>query len=56
MAKGKVLQTVVSIAGEISPTLGQTLDGVSSKLEGVKGKALLAGASITATFLPMSIY
>lgn len=48
MAKGKVLQTVVSIAGEISPTLGKTLDGVASKLEGVKGKAVLAGASVAA--------
>ncbi len=45
MAKGKVLETVVSIAGEISPTLGKTIDGVASKLEGVKGKALMFGAA-----------
>lgn len=47
MAKGKVLETVVSIAGEISPTLGKTIDGVASKLEGVKGKALMFGAAAT---------
>ena len=47
MAKGKVLETIVQIGGEISPTLGKTLDGVASKLEGVKGKALMFGAAAT---------
>ena len=44
--KGKVLQTIIDISGEISPTLGKTLDGVSKKLEGVNGKAIAAGAAI----------
>lgn len=47
MAKGKVLQTIIDISGEISPTLGKTLDGVSSKLEGVAGKALMVGTAAT---------
>ncbi len=47
MAKGKVLETIINIGGEISPTLGKTLDGVASKLEGVKGKALLFGTAAT---------
>lgn len=46
MAKGKVLQTIIDIAGEISPTLGKTLDSVSDKLEGVNVKAVAAGAAV----------
>lgn len=46
MAKGKVLQTVIDISGEISPTLGKTLDGVIGQLEGVNLKALAAGGAI----------
>ena len=47
MAKrGKVLQTVIDISGEISPTLGKTLDGVMGQLEGVNVKALAAGAAV----------
>ena len=45
---GKVLETIVKIAGEISPTLGKSVEGVSGKLEGVNVKALAAGASIAA--------
>ena len=48
MAKGKVLQTIIDIAGEISPTLGKSLDKVTDKLEGVNVKALAVGASIGA--------
>ena len=48
MAKGKVLQTVIDIAGEISPTLGKSLDKVTDKLEGVNIKALAAGAAVGA--------
>lgn len=44
--KGKVLQTIVDISGEISPTLGKTLDGVMEQLEGVNVKALAAGGAI----------
>lgn len=46
MAKGKVLQTIIDIAGEISPTLGKSLDSVSKSLEGVNLKAIAAGAAI----------
>lgn len=46
MAKGKVLQTIIDISGEISPTLGKMLDGVSKKLEGVNLAAVAAGAAI----------
>ena len=44
-SKGKVLETVVQIAGEISPTLGKTLGGVMDQLDGVNVKALAAGAA-----------
>ena len=44
--KGKVLQTIIDISGEISPTLGKSLKGVTDKLEGVNLKALAAGAAI----------
>ena len=46
MAKGKVLQTVIDIAGEISPTLGKSLDGVVKKLEGVNWAAVAAAAAV----------
>lgn len=46
MAKGKVLQTIIDIGGEISPTLGKSLDTVSDRLEGVNIKAVAAGAAI----------
>lgn len=48
MAKGKVLQTVIDIAGEISPTLGKSLGQVSDKLEGMNMKAVAAGAAVGA--------
>ena len=47
MAKGKVLQTIIDISGEISPTLGKSLDAVTKHLEGVNVKALAVGAAIT---------
>ena len=46
--KGKVLQTIIDISGEISPTLGKTIDNVTDKLEGVNIKALAVGAAIGA--------
>ena len=46
MAKGKVLQTIIDISGEISPTLGKSLKSVEKSLEGVNVKALAVGASI----------
>lgn len=48
MAKGKVLQTVVNIAGEMSPTLGKSVESLVGKLEGVNKKALIVSASIAA--------
>ena len=46
MAKGKVLQTIIDIAGEISPTLGKSIDGVTKKLSGINGVAIGAGAAV----------
>ena len=46
MAKAKILQTIVDISGEISPTLGKTINGVMDQLDGVNVKALAAGAAI----------
>lgn len=48
MAKGKVLKTIIDISGEISPTLGKTIDAVTSKLDGMNVKALAVGASVAA--------
>ena len=44
----KVLSTIVSIAGEISPTLGKSIEELEKKFEGVNVKALAVGASIGA--------
>lgn len=46
--KGKVLQTIIDISGEISPTLGKALDSVADKLDGVNVKAVAVGASVVA--------
>lgn len=46
MAKGKMLETIVNIAGEISPTLGKSFDGLAKKLDSVNTKALAVGAAI----------
>lgn len=47
--KGKVLQTVIDIAGEISPTLGKTIDSVAGKLDGLNVKAVaFSAAAVTA--------
>lgn len=46
MAKGKVLQTIIDISGEISPTLGKSLQSVEKSLEGVNLKALAVGAAV----------
>lgn len=48
MAKGKVLKTIIDISGEISPTLGKSLNSVVDKLEGVNLKAIAVAASVTA--------
>ena len=46
--KSKILSTVVSIAGEISPTLGKSIEALEKKFEGVNVKALAVGASVGA--------
>ena len=46
MANGKIMETIVQIAGEISPTLGKSIGAVEKRLEGVNVKALAAGAAI----------
>lgn len=46
MAKGKVLETVIGIAGEISPTLGKTIDGVTKELSGINVAALSVGTAV----------
>lgn len=48
MAKGKVLQTIIDISGEISPTLGKTIDTVNKKLNGVDSAALKAKLAVAA--------
>ena len=44
--KGKVLQTIIDISGEISPTLGKTIDSVVDRLDGINGASLAASAAI----------
>lgn len=45
MARGKILQTIIDISGELSPSLGRAIDDVTGRLEGVNLKALaVAGA------------
>ena len=46
MAKNKMLQAVVSLAGTIDPSLGKALDDVTSKLENVNWKAAAVGGAV----------
>ena len=46
MAKNKMLQAVVSLAGTIDPSLGKALDDVTGKLENVKWKAAAVGGAV----------
>lgn len=46
MAKNKILQTIVQIAGEISPTLGKSIENATDKLGGLNLKALAVGAAV----------
>lgn len=46
MAKNKTLQTIVQIAGEISPTLGKSIEDATNKLGGLNLKALAVGAAV----------
>jgi len=46
LAKNKILQTIIQIAGEISPTLGKTIEDATDKLGGLNLKALAVGAAV----------
>lgn len=46
MAKGKTLQAIVEIAGNVSPTLGKSIGDVAGKLGKVNVKAIAAGAAV----------
>ena len=46
MAKNKMLQAVVSLAGTIDPSLGKALDDVTGKLENVYWKAVAVGGAV----------
>ena len=46
MAKNKMLQAVVSLAGTIDPSLGKALDDVTGKLENVNWKAVAVGSAV----------
>ena len=46
MAKNKMLQAVVSLAGTIDPSLGKALDDVTGKLEKVNWKAVTVGGAV----------
>ena len=46
MAKNKMLQAVVSLAGTIDPSLGKALDDVTGKLENVDWKAVTVGGAV----------
>ena len=48
MAKGRVLQTIIDISGEISPTLGKSLGSVTNELDGVKVSAMAAATAVSA--------
>ena len=46
--KSRIMETIISIAGDISPTLGKTIDGVNKKLGGISDVALVTAASVAA--------
>lgn len=46
MAKGKVLEAVVSLAGEISPTLEKAIDAATGKVSKLNLKAVAIGAAV----------
>jgi phage-related minor tail protein len=46
MAKSKVLQAVVEVAGSISPTLGKSINEATKTLEKIDIKALATGAAV----------
>lgn len=48
MAKGKILETVISISGTIDPSLQKAVSGVADSLDGIDMKALKTGATFAA--------
>nr|WP_201758594.1 phage tail tape measure protein [Anaerotruncus colihominis] len=46
MAKNKILQAVVDVAGSIDPSLGKMMDGVTKLLEGINLKALAVAGTV----------
>lgn len=48
MSKARIMETVIAIAGEISPTLGKTISSVNKQLGGINDVAIVAGAAVTA--------
>lgn len=46
--KSKIMETIISIAGEISPTLGKAISGVNKSLGGLSDATIIAAASIGA--------
>lgn len=46
MAKNKILQAVVSLAGTIDPSLGKALDDVTGKLKNVNWKAVTVSGAV----------
>lgn len=48
MAKARIMETIIAIAGEISPTLGKTINSVNKQLGGINDVAIVAGSAIAA--------
>ena len=48
MAKARIMETIIAIAGEISPTLGKTISSVNKQLGGINDVAVVAGSAIAA--------
>ena len=46
--KSKIMETVIAIAGEISPTLGKAISGVNKQLGGLNDATIIASAAIAA--------
>ncbi len=46
MAKNKIVEAVVDVAGSIDPSLGKAIDGATKKIGGLNIKALAVGAAM----------
>lgn len=53
MANNKTLQTIVQIAGEISPTLEKSIEGATEKLGGLNLKAIAVGVAVNGIAIAM---